>query len=190
MCSRRSGLPWAKLAGLVWLHGVAFYLLYVYLTTYLATVTQVPLATVLTLNTGCMALLALLIPLTGAGPDRIGQAPLLMTGASGIALLAYPSFLWSTSNDLPRMIAAQVLLTLLVACYMGPFFAAVAGAVSHTATLYGPLSRLQHRSSLVRRHRPTDCHTPHRMERQRLGACLLLELLRDRVPRPHTHASK
>jgi MHS family proline/betaine transporter-like MFS transporter len=115
----------AKLAGLVWLHGVAFYLLYVYLTTYLTTVTQVPLATVLVLNTGCMLLLALLIPLTGAWSDRIGQAPLLITGAAGIALLAYPCFLWLTSNHLPRMIAAQVLLTLLVACYMGPFFATV-----------------------------------------------------------------
>jgi MHS family proline/betaine transporter-like MFS transporter len=115
----------AKLAGLVWLHGVAFYLLYVYLTTYLTTVTQVPLATVLALNTGCMLLLALLIPLMGAWSDRIGQIPLLMTGAAGIALLAYPCFLWLTSNHLPRMIAAQVLLTLLVACYMGPFFATV-----------------------------------------------------------------
>ena len=116
----------AKVVGLVWLHGVAFYLLYVYLTTYLVTVTNVPLATVLVLNTGCMTLLALLIPLMGAWSDRIGQAPLLMMGATGIALLSYPCFLWLTSNDLPRMIAAQVLLTLLVACYMGPFFAAVA----------------------------------------------------------------
>ena len=116
----------AKVVGLVWLHGVAFYLLYVYLTTYLVTVTTVPLATVLILNTGCMALLALLIPLMGAWSDRIGQAPLLMTGATGIALLSYPCFLWLTSNDLPRMIAAQILLTVLVACYMGPFFAAVA----------------------------------------------------------------
>jgi MFS transporter, MHS family, proline/betaine transporter len=116
----------AKVGGLVWLHGVAFYLLYVYLTTYLTTVTQVPLATVLVMNTGCMALLALLIPLTGAWSDRIGQIPLLITGAAGIALLAYPCFLWLTSNHLPRMIAAQVLLTLLVACYMGPFFATVA----------------------------------------------------------------
>jgi MHS family proline/betaine transporter-like MFS transporter len=116
----------AKVVGLVWLHGVAFYLLYVYLTTYLVTVTTVPLATVLSLNTVCMTLLALSIPLMGAWSDRIGQTPLLMTGSAGLALLSYPSFLWLTSNSLPHMIAAQVLLTLLVACYMGPFFAAIA----------------------------------------------------------------
>jgi len=128
-----------RVIGLVWLHGVAFYLLYVYLTTYLVTVTNVPLATVLLLNTGCMTLLALLIPLMGAWSDRIGQTPLLMTGAAGIALLSYPSFLWLTSNDLPSMIAAQALLTLLVACYMGPFFAAVADLFP-TAQRYTGLS--------------------------------------------------
>lgn len=116
----------AKVIGLVWLHGVAFYLLYVYLTTYLLTVTTVPLATLLSLNTGCMILLALSIPLMGAWSDRIGQTALLMTGSAGIALLSYPAFLWLTSNHLPRMIAAQIVLTLLVACYMGPFFAAIA----------------------------------------------------------------
>lgn len=73
-----------------------------------------------------MALLALLIPLMGAWSDRIGQPPLLLAGAAGIALLSYPCFLWLTSNDLPRMITAHVLLPLLVACYMGPFLAAVA----------------------------------------------------------------
>ncbi|MDO9116422.1 MAG: MFS transporter [Nitrospira sp.] len=115
----------AKVIGLVWLHGVAFYLLYVYLATYLATVTTVTPATLLILNTGCMALLALLIPVMGAWSDRIGQPPLLIAGAAGIALLSYPCFLWLTSDDLIRMITAQTLLTLLVACYMGPFFAAV-----------------------------------------------------------------
>jgi MHS family proline/betaine transporter-like MFS transporter len=62
----------------------------------------------------------------GAWSDRIGQTALLMTGSAGIALLSYPAFLWLTSNHLPRMIAAQIVLTLLVACYMGPFFAAIA----------------------------------------------------------------
>jgi len=129
----------ATVVGLVWLHGVAFYLLYVYLTTYLVTVTPAPLATVLWLNTGCMMLLALLIPVMGSWSDRIGQRPLLIVGAAGLALLTYPCFLWLTSNDLPRMIMAQVLLTVLVAFYMGPFFAAIA-ELFPTAQRYTGLS--------------------------------------------------
>ena len=128
-----------QVAGLVWLHGVAFYLLYVYLTTYLVTVTPVPLATVLWLNTGCMTLLALGIPVMGFWSDRVGQRPLLTVGAAGLALMAYPCFLWLTSNDLLRMIMSLILLTVLVACYMGPFFAAVAGLFP-TAQRYTGLS--------------------------------------------------
>jgi MHS family proline/betaine transporter-like MFS transporter len=101
-------------------------LLYVYLTTYLVTVTTVPLGTVLTLNTGCMTLLALLIPVMGGWSDRVGQKPLLIIGAAGLALLSYPLFLWLTSGYVPLMIAAHILLTVLVSCYMGPFFAAIA----------------------------------------------------------------
>jgi MFS transporter, MHS family, proline/betaine transporter len=129
----------ATVVGLVWLHGVAFYLLYVYLTTYLVSMTPAPLATVLWLNTGSMILLALLIPVMGSWSDRIGQRPLLIVGAAGLALLSYPCFLWLTSNDLPRMIMAQVLLTVLVACYMGPFFAAIA-ELFPTAQRYTGLS--------------------------------------------------
>ena len=116
----------AQLIGLVWLHGVAFYLLYVYLTTYLAMVTTVPLGTLLTLNTGCMMLLALLIPLTGRLSDTVGQKPLLIIGAGSLTVLSYPLFFWLASDKLPYMISAHVLLTALVSCYMGPFFAAIA----------------------------------------------------------------
>jgi len=119
-------LPLIQLIGLVWLHGVAFYLLYVYLTTYLATVTTAPLGTVLMLNTGCMTLLALLIPAAGRLSDTVGQKPLLIIGAGGLAILSYPLFLWLTSGDLPYMITGHILLTVLVSCYMGPFFAAIA----------------------------------------------------------------
>jgi len=50
----------AKVIGLVLLHGVAFYLLYVYLATYIVTVTTVALGAALTVNTVCMGLLAVL----------------------------------------------------------------------------------------------------------------------------------
>ncbi|BCA56970.1 MFS transporter [Nitrospira sp. KM1] len=114
-----------RVIGLVVLHGTGFYLLYVYLTTYLTTVTAVPLGTVLIMNTVSMTLLAVLIPLSGRLSDVVGQKPLLAIGAAGIALLSYPSFVWLTSGNVPSMLAAQVTLTILMSCYLGPFFAAV-----------------------------------------------------------------
>jgi MHS family proline/betaine transporter-like MFS transporter len=115
----------AKVIGLVWLHGVGFYLLYVYLTTYLSTMTTVPLGTVLTMNTVCMLLLAVLIPLMGHLSDRIGHTRLLLIGAAGLAMTAYPSFVSLTSADLPLMWGAYAWLTVLMSCYFGPFFAVV-----------------------------------------------------------------
>jgi Arabinose efflux permease len=116
-------IPLTKVIGLVWLHGVGFYLLFVYLTTYLSTVTTVPLATVLMMNTACMLLLAVLIPLMGRLSDTVGQKPLLLIGAGGLAIIAYPSFIWLTGEHLPRVWAAYVSLTVLMSCYLGPFFA-------------------------------------------------------------------
>jgi MFS transporter, MHS family, proline/betaine transporter len=132
-------IPLTKVIGLVWLHGVGFYLLFVYLTTYLSTVTTVPLATVLMMNTACMLLLAVLIPLMGRLSDTVGQKPLLLIGAGGLAITAYPSFIWLTSDQLPRVWAAYVSLTVLMSCYLGPFFAVVV-ALFPTAQRYTGLS--------------------------------------------------
>ncbi|TLY26737.1 MAG: MHS family MFS transporter [Nitrospirae bacterium] len=117
----------AKVIGLVLLHGVAFYLLYVYLATYIVTVTSVALGAALTVNTVCMGLLAVLMPVMGGLADKVGQKPLMVGGAAGLATASYPLFIWLTGDHLLFMIAAQVLLTLLLSCYMGPFFAAVVG---------------------------------------------------------------
>jgi len=115
----------AQVVGLVWVHGVGFYLLFVYLTTYLSSVTAVPLATVLMINTACMLLLAVLIPLMGRLSDTVGHKPLLLIGAAGLAITAYPSFVWLASGDLALVWAAYVWLTVLMSCYLGPFFAVV-----------------------------------------------------------------
>lgn len=115
----------AQVVGLVWVHGVGFYLLFVYLTTYLSSVTAVPLATVLMINTACMLLLAVLIPFMGRLSDTVGHKLLLLIGAAGLAITAYPSFIWLASGDLTLVWAAYVWLTVLMSCYLGPFFAVV-----------------------------------------------------------------
>src|SRR5207237_4813900 len=111
--------------GLVWVHGVAFYLLYVYLTTYMVMVTAVSRGPVFVLIPISMTLLAILIPIMGRLSDSVGQKPLLVTGTAGLALGSYPLFAWLATGDVPFMLAAQTLLTVFVACYMGPFFATV-----------------------------------------------------------------
>ena len=167
-----------QVIGLVWLHGVAFYLLYVYLPTYLMTVTTAPRSSVLIMNTLCMALLAILIPFMGRLSDRIGHRSLLIVGAAGLALAAYPLFSWLASDRLPLMLCAQVLFTILVSCYMGPFFRSGGGTVPARTALYRALGRLQHLIGAVRGNGAVGGHPVNRMERSQTGAGYLFESCR------------
>ena len=118
--------PLLQVIGLVLLHGVAFYIFYVFLPTYLTKVTDLPMGTTLLINTMCMALLAMLIPFMGKLSDRAGHRWVLAAGAAGLALGAVPFFSWLSSGHLALIVTAQVLITVFVSAYMGPFFAIVA----------------------------------------------------------------
>jgi MHS family proline/betaine transporter-like MFS transporter len=98
----------------------------VFLPTYLTKVTDLPMGTTLLINTVCMALLAVLIPFMGKLSDRVGHRWVLAAGAAGLALCTVPFFSWLSSGHLALIVTAQVLITVLVSAYMGPFFAIVA----------------------------------------------------------------
>src|SRR6185312_4474234 len=115
--------PLLQVIGLVLLHGVGFYIFYVFLPSYLTKVTDLPMGTALLINTMCMALLAILIPCMGKLSDRVGHRWVLASGAAGLALGTVPFFLWLSSGHLALIVTAQVLITVFVSAYMGPFFA-------------------------------------------------------------------
>jgi MHS family proline/betaine transporter-like MFS transporter len=118
--------PLLQVIGLVLLHGVGFYTFYVFLPSYLTKVTDLPMGTTLLINTVCMALLAMLIPFMGKLSDRVGHRWVLATGAAGLAIGTVPFFSWLSSGQLALIVTAQVLITVFVSAYMGPFFAIVA----------------------------------------------------------------
>jgi MHS family proline/betaine transporter-like MFS transporter len=119
-------IPAVQVIGLVLLHGVGFYMIYVFLPTYLTAMTTLSRAAVLAVNTACMSLIALLIPIMGWLSDRVGHTRLLLIGATGLALGAVPLFTCFTGDRLIGPATAYVLMTVLLSCYMGPFFAVVA----------------------------------------------------------------
>lgn len=131
--------PLLQVIGLVLLHGVGFYIFYVFLPSYLTKVTDLSMGTTLLVNTICMALLAMLIPLMGKLSDRVGHRWVLAAGATGLALGTVPFFSWLSSGHLLLIITAQVLITVFVSAYMGPFFAIVA-TLFPTAQRYTGLS--------------------------------------------------
>jgi MFS transporter, MHS family, proline/betaine transporter len=124
--ARQNRAPLLQVIGLVLLHGVGFYTFYVYLPTYVTKMSALPMNTALTINTVCMAVMAVLIPIMGKLADRVGPRWVLTAGAVGLALGTIPFFSWFSSGQVMLIVMAQLSATLFVAAYMGPFFAIVA----------------------------------------------------------------
>lgn len=124
--ARQNRAPLLQVIGLVLLHGVGFYIFFVYLPTYLTKVSDLPMRTALTINTVCMTVMAILIPIMGKLADRVGPRWVLAGGAMSLALGTVPFFSWFSSGDVMSVAMAQLAVTIFVAAYMGPFFAIVA----------------------------------------------------------------
>lgn len=118
--------PLLQVVGLVLLHGVGFYIFFVYLPTYVTKVSNLPMQTALTINTVCMAVMAILIPFMGKLADRVGPRWVLAAGAVSLALSTVPFFSLFSSGNVVSVAMAQLIITVFVAAYMGPFFAIVA----------------------------------------------------------------
>lgn len=109
-----------RVMGINVLNGIGFYIAFVYLSTYLVTFEKVGEGRALDINTGVIAVLCLVIPFFAALSDRIGRKPVMMTGALGVFLLAYPLFLALNTHALWGILVGQLGFAVLMACFTGP----------------------------------------------------------------------
>ena len=98
---------------------VAYYIALVYMTSYMQTAGKLPQQTALWINTSCLALFVVLMPVMGWISDRVGRRPPLIFSCIGYLLLGYPFFLMSSSGNVPLTILSQVLMILLYVPYAG-----------------------------------------------------------------------
>jgi MHS family proline/betaine transporter-like MFS transporter len=110
-------------AGLSWLAGGAFYILFVYMTTYLESILKQPLGTALMINTISLTLMVLLLPVMGALSDRVGRKPLLAGSALGFALFSYPLLKLLAHDTFAYILSGQIVFAVLIAAYYGPLSA-------------------------------------------------------------------
>jgi MHS family proline/betaine transporter-like MFS transporter len=106
--------------GLVCLPNVAFYLVFVYMTTYLSKVVRIPLDIALATNALGTVLGISLVPLTGALSDRIGRKPPQLAAGVGLLILCYPLFLLMVRGGLAGCILAQCVFSVLLGVLTGP----------------------------------------------------------------------
>ena len=116
----------ARIFGIVSFIAVSYYMITVYLSTFLSTETHLPLPMALRINTLTMGVLIVLVPLTGALSDRWGRKSLMLASSLGFIFLSYPLF-WVLSNGHPwGDLIAQLVFVVLVALYEGTYPALLA----------------------------------------------------------------
>ncbi|GAA2069571.1 MFS transporter [Streptomyces albiaxialis] len=123
---RTSGRPMLILAGVIVLKGVAHWILQTFMVSYLSDTMHFSRTQSFAASTVCMGAVAVLIPCAGLLSDRVGRRPLLIGGAVGLIVLAWPSLLLMSFDNALLAVAAMVLLGLPIAAYDGAANASMA----------------------------------------------------------------
>ena len=102
------------------LFATSFYLLFVWMPTYLSKMVTPPVQHALDVNTAAMVFLLIMIPLGGRLSDSIGRKPVMLTATVLMGLLVYPAFLILDQGVMLYALAIQLLFAVLLGLIQGP----------------------------------------------------------------------
>ena len=109
-----------RLSSVVLMQGASFYVVFVWLSTYLKEIVEQPVSNPLLLNTIGQTCLLPVIPLAGWLSDRFGRRALLMTAGIGILLCSWPLFIVFQQGDDGMILVGLVIFALLIGMAQGP----------------------------------------------------------------------
>jgi MHS family proline/betaine transporter-like MFS transporter len=121
---RTAWRPILQIIGLVIVHNVGFYVVFTYLPTYFTkTLGFTKTDAFVSITVASVVALLFILPLAALS-DRIGRKPLLIGGAVGFAVFAYPLFALLNSGSLGAAIGAHAGLAALEAVFVSASLAA------------------------------------------------------------------
>jgi MHS family proline/betaine transporter-like MFS transporter len=116
--------PILQIAGLVVIHNVGFYIVFTFLPSYFTkTLGFTKIDAFASIAVASLVAIVLIPPL-GALSDRIGRKPLLIAGAVGFAVFAYPLFLLLNTGAVAAAIAAHAGLAAIESVFVSASLAA------------------------------------------------------------------
>lgn len=102
------------------LYGTGFYMLFVWMPTYLTKVVTPPVSHALTINTATMALLIVMVPVGGLLSDRFGRKPVMLWATALLAVSVYPLFLVLDHGVMIQALLVQAVFAILIGILQGP----------------------------------------------------------------------
>jgi MHS family proline/betaine transporter-like MFS transporter len=108
---------------LLWLSSVGFFIVFVYLPSYLVKEAELPLHSAMLINWLAMVVVGVVIPPVGALSDRVGRKPPLLFAAMGLLFFSYPLFSLLAQGEFTLCLAAQCIFAALLATLVSPLYA-------------------------------------------------------------------
>ncbi|WP_102143565.1 MFS transporter [Mycobacterium hubeiense] len=122
--ARTARLPILQVIGMMIIFNVGYYMVFTYLPTYfIKTLHFSKTAAFASITLASLVALVLILPLAALS-DRVGRRPLLIAGALGFAVFAYPLFLLLNSGSLAAAITAHCALAVIEAVFVSTAVAA------------------------------------------------------------------
>jgi MHS family proline/betaine transporter-like MFS transporter len=120
-----------RVAALNIVSAISFYLIFVYIVTWLVDRIQEPNSTALNINTLSMATLLVFIPIAATLSDRYGRKLILLLGMGSMAVMAYP-LLWLMHHpDTTMILTGQIGFAAIIALFMSGLPAAMTEMFPH-----------------------------------------------------------
>ncbi len=108
-----------RVVGIVLAYSVGYYLVFLYITTFLIDIVKVPSSEALDINTISMVVLMVLLPLMAKLSDRFGRKPVLLSASLGLFFLSYPLFWMMHHDNAMFILVGQLGFAVFVSAFAG-----------------------------------------------------------------------